>query len=65
MHLNVENCQIVILREKTNRKWVNGLKIYDSKKLWTLGAGLPPPRGNIHVYYQNIQRPSSLKPLGQ
>ena len=42
---------------KTNRKWVNGLKIYDSEKFWTLGAGLPPPRGNIHVYDQNIQRP--------
>ena len=26
---------------------------------------LPPPRGNIHVYYKNIQRSSSLKPLGQ
>ena len=65
MHLNGENCQNVILRGKTTRKWVNGLKIYDSKNLWTLGAGLPPPRGNIHVYYQNIQRPSSLKPLGQ
>ena len=50
---------------KTNRKWVNGLKIYDSEKFWTLGAGLSPPRGNIHVYYQNIQRPPSLKPLGQ
>ena len=32
MHLNGENCQNIILREKTNRKWVNGLKIYDSKK---------------------------------
>ena len=35
MHLNGENCQNVILREKTNRKWVNGLKIYDSKNLTT------------------------------
>ena len=51
MHLNGENCQNFILREKTNRKWVNGLKIYDSKKLWTLGAGLPP-----HVIYMYITK---------
>ena len=30
---------------KTNRELVNGLKIYDSEKIWTLGAGLP-----LHVY---------------
>ena len=29
-------------------------------KNWTPGVGLPPPRGNIHVYYNNIQRSSSL-----
>ena len=28
-------------------------------------CGLSPPWGNIHVYYKNIQRSSSLKPLGQ
>ena len=33
-------------------------------KKWTSGAGLPPPWGNIHVHYHNIQR-ASLKPLGQ
>ena len=26
---------------------------------------MPPPRGNIHVYYHNIQTSSPLKPLGQ
>ena len=25
------------------------------KKIWTPGAHLPPPWGNIHVYYHNIQ----------
>ena len=29
------------------------------------GAGLTPPRGNIHAYDHNIQRSSSLKLLGQ
>ena len=24
------------------------------KSFWTLGAGLPPPWGDIHVYYHNI-----------
>ena len=32
------------------------------KKKWTPGAHLPPPRGNIHVYYHNIQTSSPLKP---
>ena len=40
-------------------------KIDDSEKNWTPGVCLPPPRGNIHVYYSDIQRSSSLKPLGQ
>ena len=31
----------------------------------TPGAGLPPPRGNIQVYYHNNQRSFSLKLLGQ
>ena len=35
------------------------------KKNWTPGAHLPPPRGNIHVYYHNIQTSSPLKPLGE
>ena len=26
---------------------------------------MPPPRGNIHVYFHNIQTSSPLKPLGQ
>ena len=31
------------------------------KKVLTPGVGLPPPRVNIHLYYNNIQRSSSLK----
>ena len=53
------------LKGKTCRKWANGLKAGNSEKNWTPGVGLPPPRGNILVYYNNIQRSSSLKPLGQ
>ena len=72
MHLNGEKCLNVICREKLagngqmdlSRKWANGLKIDDSEKIWTPGVCLPPPRGNIHVYYSDIQR-SSLKLLGQ
>ena len=41
------------------------IKIDDSEKIWTPGVCLPPPRGNIHVYYSDIQRSSSLKVLGQ
>ena len=52
------------LTGKTLWKWANGLNIYDSEKR-TPGAGLPPPRGNIHVYYHNNQRSFSLKLLGQ
>ena len=51
------------LKRKTCRKWANGLKIDDSEKNWTPGVCLPPPRGNIHVYYSDIQGSSSLKPL--
>ena len=55
------------LRGNTLWKWAKGLDIYDSKKDWTPGAGLPPPMGNIHVYYHNVdvQRSSSLKWLDQ
>ena len=47
------------MKRKTCRKWAN----YDSQNIWTPGVGLSPPRGNIHVYYHNIQRFSSLKNL--
>ena len=47
------------------RKWAVGLNINDSEKNWTPGAHMPPPQGNIHVYYHNIQTSSPLKPLGQ
>ena len=40
------------------RKWAVGLNINDSETKWTPGAHLPPPRGNIHVYYHNIQTSS-------
>ena len=35
------------------------------KIIWTPGVGIPLPRGIIHVFNHNIQRSSSLKPLGQ
>ena len=54
------------LKGKSCRKWANGPKVGNSeKKFGPPGVGLPPPRGNIHVYYKNIRRSSSLKPLGQ
>ena len=36
-----------------------GLKIWDSEKIWTPGAGLPPLHGNKHVnlYHHNIPLP--------
>ena len=33
-------------------------------KIWTPGVDLPPPQGNVHIYYNNIQRSFSLKALG-
>ena len=64
MHLNGERVKVSFVG-KTCRKWANGLKIDDFEKIWTPGVCLPPPRGNIHVYYSDIQRSSSLKLLGQ
>ena len=58
------------LKGKTCKEWTNELKIFDSEKHWTPGLVCPHPEaiyiymGNIHVYYNNIQR-SSRKPLGQ
>ena len=45
-------------------KWTEDNYVILKKKL-TPGVGLPSHGGNIHVYYNNIQRSSSLKPLGQ
>ena len=39
--------------------------INDSETQLAPGAHLPPPRGNIHVYYHSIQTSSSLKPVRQ
>ena len=61
MHLNGGNCLKCPLKGKTLWKWADGLNINE----YTPGAGLFPPRGNIHVYYHDIQRSSSLLPLGQ
>ena len=63
MHLNGESVKMSFVG-KNLQGMGNGLKIDDSEKIWTPGVCLPPPRGNIHVYYRDIQR-SSLKPLGQ
>ena len=39
---------------KTVRKWANGLKSYDSEKLWTPRVGLRSSRGNIQVYHYKL-----------
>ena len=44
------------LKGKTCRKWANGLKVGNSEKNRTPGVGLPPPRGNIHVYYKKYSK---------
>ena len=55
MHLNGENCQNVIEGKNFMEmgKWTEYYFMILKKR--TTGAGLPPPRGNIHVYYHNIQ----------
>ena len=40
-------------------------EVCDSERIWTLGAGLSPPRGYIYVYCHNVQSSSTLKLLGQ
>ena len=45
-----------IVKMSFEEKWANGLKIYDSEKKWAPGAGLPQPRGNIHMYHHKIER---------
>ena len=67
MHLNGKTVKIECdLKGKTCRIRANELKIYVSEeKNWTPGVGLPPPRGNIHVYNHNIQTSFFLKPLGR
>ena len=52
----------MLFEGKNFMKMGNGLNIYDCDNKCTPGAGLPPPWGNMHVYYHNIQRSSSLKP---
>ena len=65
MHLNGEtfkmSFKVKVLQEMGS--WTD--VINDSEKNWTPGAHMPPPPGNIHVHYHNIQTSSSLKPLGQ
>ena len=69
MDLNGENHFLHVipchLKGITCRKWANRLKIYESEQIRAPGVSLPPPRGNTHVYYKNIQVSSSLKHLGQ
>ena len=65
MHLNGENCLNVVLREKLAGNGQMDLRFLILKKIWNPGVCVPPPRGNLHAYYRNIQRYSSLKPLGQ
>ena len=67
MHLNGEKCLNVICREKLAGNGQMDLRLMILKKFGPVQKKicLPPPRGNIHVYYSDIQRSSSLKLLGQ
>ena len=65
MHLNGEKCLNVICREKLAGNGQIDLRLMILKKNWSPRVCLPPPRGNIHVYYSDIQRSSSLKLLDQ
>ena len=65
MHLNGEKCKNVIYREKLAGNGHIDLRLMILKKIWTPGVCLPPLGDNIHVYYSDIQRSSSLKLLGQ
>ena len=62
MHLNAKmsfNGRKLAMNEQ------NGQRIYAYDNILGPGVCLPLPRGYIHVYDQNIQTSSSLKPLGQ
>ena len=67
MHLNGEKCLNVICREKLAGNGQMDLRLMILKKLGPQGSVCPHPvaNGNIHVYYSDIQRASSLKLLGQ
>ena len=58
MHLIGENCQNLTFEGKNLKemgKWSQD-RIYNSEKIWTPGAGLPTPPGNIYVYYHNNKK---------
>ena len=65
MHLNGENCQNVIGREKVYGNGQVDCRFMILKKKMDPRGRSAPTRGNIHIYYHYIQRSSSLKPLGQ
>ena len=66
MHLNGEKCLNAIRRGKLAGNGQMDLRLMILKKFGPQGSVcLPPPRGNIHVYYSDIQRSSPLKLLGQ
>ena len=64
MHLNGEKWEMSFNGRKLARmsKWT---KSYAYDNILGLGGCLPLPQGYIHVYDQNIQTSSSLKPRGQ
>ena len=65
MHLNGEKCLNVICREKLAGNGQMDLRLMILKKNGPQGGLSAPSRGNIHAYYSDIQRSSSLKLLGQ
>ena len=64
-HLWLKHYKVYINHDPVMTEWEVRLNINDSEKNWTPGAHIPPPLGNLHVHYHNIQTSSPLKPLGQ
>ena len=64
MRLNGEKCKNVICREKLAGNGQMDLRLMILKKIGPQGSVCPHP-GNIHVYYNDIQRSFSLKLHGQ
>ena len=65
MHLNGKNRKMSFNGSKLVRNEPMDRIVMFMKILWAQGGCLTLPQGYIHVYDQNIQTSSSLKPLCQ
>ena len=65
MHLNGEHRKMSFNVRKLARNEQMNRSIYAHDNILGPGSCLALPRGYIHLYDQNIQTSSSLKPLGQ